>query len=70
MTKQNKDIAAIVLLLTIAVVLIVFGPLAIIWSLNTLFPVLSIPYSFYSWLAVIIMNLTWMYKPTITKWTS
>lgn len=67
MTKQNKDIAAIVLLLTIAVVLIVFGPLAIIWSLNTLFPVLSIPYSFYSWLAVIIMNLTWMYKPTITK---
>lgn len=67
MTKQNKDIAAIVLLLTIAVVLIVFGPLAIIWSLNTLFPVLSIPYSFYSWLAVIIMNLTWMYKPTISK---
>lgn len=67
MTKQNKDIAAIVLFLTIAVVLIVFGPLAIIWSLNTLFPVLSIPYSFYSWLAVIIMNLTWMYKPTITK---
>jgi hypothetical protein len=67
MTKQNKDIAAIVLLLTIAVVLIAFGPLAIIWSLNTLFPVLSIPYSFYSWLAVIVMNLTWMYKPTISK---
>jgi hypothetical protein len=67
MTKQNKDIAAIVLLLTIAVVLIAFGPLAIIWSLNTLFPILSIPYSFYSWLAVIVMNLTWMYKPTISK---
>lgn len=67
MTKQNKDIAAIVLLLTIAVVLIAFGPLAIIWSLNTLFPILSIPYSFYSWLAVIVMNLTWMYKPTILK---
>lgn len=67
MTKQNKDIATILLLLTIAVVLIAFGPMAIIWSLNTLFPVLSIPYTFYSWLAVIIMNLTWMYKPTISK---
>jgi hypothetical protein len=46
---------------------IIFVPFATIWSLNTLFPILSIPYTFYSWLAVIIMNITWMYKPIIRK---
>jgi hypothetical protein len=67
MTKQNKDIIAILSILTLAILVIIFAPLAIIWSLNTLFPVLSIPYAFYSWLAVVVMNLTWMYKPTIKK---
>jgi hypothetical protein len=67
MTKTTKDILTILFVLAFASLLIAFGPLAIIWSLNTLFPVLSIPYTFYSWLAVIVMNLTWMYKPTITK---
>ncbi len=67
MTKQTKDIIAILSILTLAILVIIFAPLAIIWSLNTLFPVLSIPYAFYSWLAVVVMNLTWMYKPTIKK---
>ena len=67
MTKTTKDILTVLFVLTFAGLLIAFGPLAIIWSLNTLFPVLSIPYTFYSWLAVIVMNLTWMYKPTISK---
>jgi hypothetical protein len=67
MTKQNKDILMIVSLLTLAILAIIFVPLATIWSLNTLFPVLSIPYTFYSWLAVIVMNLTWMYKPNLKK---
>jgi len=67
MTKTTKDILTILFTLTLACLLIAFGPLAVVWSLNTLFPVLSIPYTFYSWLAVIVMNLTWMYKPNITK---
>jgi hypothetical protein len=67
MTKQNKDILTIVSILTLAILAIIFVPLATIWSLNTLFPVLSIPYTFYSWLAVIVMNLTWMYKPNLKK---
>jgi len=67
MTKQNKDILTIVSILTLAILVIIFGPLATIWSLNTLFPILSIPYTFYSWLAVIVMNLTWMHKLNLKK---
>lgn len=67
MTKTTKDIMTIICILLFACLMIAFGPLAIIWSLNTLFPILSIPYTFYSWLAVVVINLTWMYKPVLTK---
>jgi hypothetical protein len=67
MTKQTKDILTIVSILVLAILAIIFVPLATIWSLNTLFPILSIPYTFYSWLAVVVMNLTWMYKPNLKK---
>ena len=38
------------------VFLVVIGPIATIWSLNTLFPVLSIPYSFETWLAIVVIG--------------
>lgn len=38
------------------IVLIVAGPLVTIWSLNTLFPMLAIPYSFWTWLAIIMLG--------------
>ena len=41
------------LILVIAVVLL--GPLLTIWSLNTLFPVLAIPYSIETWLATAVI---------------
>jgi hypothetical protein len=67
MTKQTKDIITILFVVVLAILAIIFVPLATIWSLNTLFPILSIPYTFYSWLAVVVMNLTWMYKPQLKK---
>ena len=42
-------------LIVLATVLVIAVPLAIIWSLNTLFPILAIPYSVWSWLAVVIL---------------
>ena len=36
-------------------VAVVFGPLLTIWSLNTLFPVLAIPYSIETWLATAVI---------------
>lgn len=67
MTKVTADIISTLLFVAFLGVLIVFGPLAVIWSLNTLFPILAIPYNFYSWLAVVLLNLTWMSKSVIKK---
>lgn len=40
----------------IIVALIIIGPLLTIWALNTLFPVLAIEYTIWTWLAVIIIG--------------
>jgi len=46
-----------VLLLIVAIILIILlAPFATIWSLNTLFPALAIPYGFDTWLAVILLG--------------
>ena len=42
--------------LVLIIALIVFGPLCSIWALNTLFPVLAIPYTFETWLAMILLG--------------
>lgn len=36
--------------------LIIIGPFLTIWALNTLFPVLAIEYSLWTWLAVVIIG--------------
>jgi hypothetical protein len=43
------------LILIVLVMLVILGPIMIIWSLNTLFPVLDIPYTFATWTATIIL---------------
>ena len=40
--------------------LLIFGPIFVIWSLNTLFPVLAIPYTIETWVSVVI--LAWALK--------
>jgi uncharacterized BrkB/YihY/UPF0761 family membrane protein len=45
-------------IILIALLLIIFAPITTIWALNTLFPILAIPYNFWSWLAVIVLNVT------------
>ena len=37
------------------VIAIVIGPLLGIWALNTLFPVLTIPYTWETWLALALL---------------
>jgi len=36
--------------------LVLIGPLVTIWALNTLFPVLAIPYTFDTWASVIVIQ--------------
>jgi hypothetical protein len=40
----------------LVILLILIGPLATIWALNTLFPVLAIPYTFDTWVAVVLVG--------------
>lgn len=50
-----KGIGALALIVII-IALIIVGPLLTIWALNTLFPALAIPFTFWTWLAVIILG--------------
>lgn len=47
----------IIFLVLLWLAAIIFMPLATIWALNTLFPVLAIPFTFWTWLAVIVVGL-------------
>ena len=46
-----KNITLIIVLLLV----IIFSPFIAIWSLNTLFPLLVIPYTFETWLASLLL---------------
>jgi hypothetical protein len=45
-----------ILVVLAAIALILVGPLLILWSLNTLFPALAIPYSIWTWLAAVVLS--------------
>ena len=42
--------------LVLIVIVIIIGPLLSIWSLNTLFPVLAIPYTIETWAAMLLVG--------------
>ena len=46
----------ILLMILLIAFVIVIGPIATIWALNTLFPSLAIPLSFDTWIAVVILG--------------
>jgi hypothetical protein len=49
--------------ITIILTLLIVGPLVVIWSLNTLFPVLAISFTWKTWLATVV--LIWIINPTV-----
>ena len=46
----------LVLAIVVVVALLAVGPWLVIWSLNTLFPLLAIEFTFWTWAAVVIMG--------------
>lgn len=48
----------------LAVAFLVLGPIFVIWALNTLFPILAIPYSLETWCAVIL--LAWFMRMKVS----
>jgi hypothetical protein len=47
----------VILILALVVFLLAIGPFLVIWSANTLFPNLAIPYALDTWCAVILMGV-------------
>jgi len=67
MIKLKPTATNLTLLLLFAVVIIVGAPIALIWSLNTLFPVLVIPYTLETWLAAFIIPAALKASVTFNK---
>lgn len=40
----------------LGIAVIIAAPLLVIWSLNTLFPVLAIPFALDTWFAAVVLN--------------
>lgn len=54
------------LIIFVAAILIVIGPILVIWSLNTLFG-MGIPFTIWTWLSVVILGSVFKAKVTISK---
>lgn len=48
-----SDVMKLIFLIALLAVIVIFGPLITIWSLNTLFPVLAIPSNIATWFATL-----------------
>lgn len=46
----------LIIWLILLVALVFLGPFVTIWTLNTLFPVLAIPYNFETWVAALFLG--------------
>ena len=62
-----NDLIKITFIILAAMVLIFLAPLAVIWSVNTLFPTAAIPISFDTWCAVIVLGAFFRANVTVKK---
>ena len=63
---MSKGIGIIVIVALI-IALVIFGPFATIWAANTLFPALVIPYTFQTWIAVVVLGMFLKGNVTVKK---
>jgi len=58
MSKDNLIVLLTKLLVGLGLVLLAvcLGPLLMIWALNTLFPILAIPYTWQTWFAAFLLS--------------
>jgi Zn-dependent membrane protease YugP len=54
MSEMSNMFAGIGMIILV-VLLVIVGPLATIWALNTLFPILAIPFNFDTWVAALVL---------------
>ena len=51
--------------MVVVLLIVLLSPFATIWALNTLFPALVIPYTFWTWLSILI--LAGVFKTKVSK---
>ena len=51
-----SDVTKLLLMVALVFFLVIIGPIATIWSLNTLFPVLNIPLTLDTWMAAFLLS--------------
>jgi hypothetical protein len=56
-----------ILLIVLFTLAVIVGPLITLWSANTLFPSLNIPYDFFTWLATVILGLFFRGNVSVKK---
>ena len=54
---EKHPIVTLCLMILVAVLALIFGPMINIWALNALFPALEIPTTVATWGAMLIVNL-------------
>jgi fatty acid desaturase len=64
---SDSSVVVIVLIVLVAVAVVAVGPLLILWSLNTLFPALAIPYTVWTWLATVLLGSVLSPAVRVTK---
>ncbi len=57
----------VIIVLALVLFLVVIGPFLTIWALNTLFPVLAIPFTFETWAAVVLIGAFLRTKVEVNK---
>lgn len=54
-------------ILIVVVAVVIGAPIALIWAMNTLFPILAIPYTLETWLAAFIIPAAFKSNVTFKK---
>jgi hypothetical protein len=62
-----RDVLKIVVGIVLILFLLAIGPWLVIWALNTLFPVLAIQFTFWTWCAVVIMGVFFRANVTVKR---
>lgn len=55
--SNNSKVLVALIVLVLSVISIIGFPILYIWCLNTLFPVLAIPYTFSTWFAMVVVKV-------------
>ena len=62
-----RDTLKILVGVTLILFLLAVGPWLVIWSMNTLFPVLAIEFTFWTWCAVVILGVFFRANVTVKR---